>query len=72
MAAGYGLGLRLSKSQNAAFGGAAVLGAASGAAAYALNSCAPEVAAIDLHNYVAGVDDPKAVKKEDIEDIARK
>ncbi|BBN70099.1 translocon at the inner envelope membrane of chloroplasts 110, partial [Prunus dulcis] len=72
VAAGYGLGLRLSKSQNAAFGGAAVLGAAGGAAAYALNSCAPEVAAIDLHNYVAGVDDPKAVKKEDIEGIARK
>ncbi|CAB4282082.1 unnamed protein product [Prunus armeniaca] len=72
VAAGYGLGLRLSKSQNTAFGGAAVLGAAGGAAAYALNSCAPEVAAIDLHNYVAGVDDPKAVKKEDIEDIARK
>ncbi|KAM1553063.1 hypothetical protein PS1_005832 [Malus domestica] len=72
VAAGYGLGLRLGKSQNAAYGGAAVLGAAGGAAVYALNSCAPEVAAVNLHNYVAGLDDPKAVKKEDIEGIARK
>ncbi|KAM1055623.1 hypothetical protein ACFX13_029831 [Malus domestica] len=72
VAAGYGLGLRLGKSQNAAYGGAAVLGAAGGAALYAMNSCAPEVAAVDLHNYVAGFDDPKAVKKEDIEGIARK
>ncbi|KAM1099304.1 hypothetical protein TB2_005799 [Malus domestica] len=72
VAAGYGLGLRLGKSQNAAYGGAAVLGAAGGAAVYALNSCTPEVAAVNLHNYVAGLDDPKAVKKEDIEGIARK
>lgn len=48
------------------------IGAAGGAAAYALNACVPEVAAANLHNYVAGCDDPGAVKKEDIEEIANK
>lgn len=47
-------------------------GAAGGAAAYALNACVPEVAAARLHNYVAGHDDPGAVKNEDIEEIAKK
>ena len=47
-------------------------GAAGGAAAYALNACVPEVASVSLHNYVAGCDDPGAVKKEDIEEIAKK
>lgn len=72
VAAGYGLGLRFGKSRNAALGGAAALAAASGAAVYSLNSCVPEVAAVDLHNYVAGFDDPKNVKKEEIESIATK
>lgn len=72
IAAGYGLGLRFGRSRNAALGGAAALGAASGAAVYALNSCVPEVAAIELHNYVAGNDNPKVVKKEEVERIAKK
>ncbi|XP_062086719.1 protein TIC110, chloroplastic [Humulus lupulus] len=72
VAAGYGLGFRFGQSRNAALGGAVALGAASGAAAYALNACVPEVAAVELHNYVAGSDDPKAVKKEEIEAIAKK
>ncbi|KAL3722241.1 hypothetical protein ACJRO7_034590 [Eucalyptus globulus] len=71
LAAGYRLGLRFGGgSRNAALGGAAVLGAAGGAAAYAVRACVPEVAAADLHNYVAGCDDPQAVRKEDIEQIA--
>lgn len=72
VAAGYGLGIKVGKSQNAAIGAAVVLGAAGGAAAYALNACVPEVAAVELHNYVAGSDDPTAVKKEEIEGIAKK
>lgn len=72
IAAGYGLGSRFGKSQTAALGGAVVLGAAGGAAGYALNACIPDVAATDLHNYVAGHSDPRAVKKEDIEKIAKK
>ncbi|KAM5583035.1 protein TIC110, chloroplastic [Rosa sericea] len=72
VAAGYGLGLRVGKTQNTALGGAVVLGAAGGAAVYALNASVPAVAAVDLHNYVAGRDDPRAVKKEDIEGIAKK
>lgn len=72
IAAGYGLGLRFGGSRNAGVGGAIALGAAGAGAAYALNSCAPEVAAINLHNYVADFDDPAALKKEDIEAIANK
>ncbi|XP_022868428.1 protein TIC110, chloroplastic [Olea europaea var. sylvestris] len=69
VAAGYGLGSRFGGSRNAGLGGAVVLGAAGAGAAYALNSCVPDVAAVNLHNYVAGCDDPGAVKKEDIEAI---
>ncbi|KAM7256028.1 hypothetical protein ACFE04_011769 [Oxalis oulophora] len=72
VAAGYGLGLTVGKSRNAAIGGAVVLGAASGAAGLALNSCVPDVAAADLHNYVAGYDDPAAIKRHDVENIAKK
>lgn len=71
-AAGYGLGLRVGKTQNTALGGAVVLGAAGGAAVYALNASAPAVAAVDLHNYVAGRDDPRDVRKDEIEGIAKK
>ncbi|CAK8537923.1 unnamed protein product [Lathyrus sativus] len=72
VAAGYGLGSRFGGSRNAALGGAVALGAAGGAAAYALNAAAPQVAAVNLHNYVAGFDDPSTVTKEDIELIANK
>ncbi|KAJ9565110.1 hypothetical protein OSB04_001076 [Centaurea solstitialis] len=69
VAAGYGLGLRIGGSRNASIGGAVVLGAAGAGAVYALNSSVPEVAAVSLHNYVAG-SDPGALKKEDIDSIA--
>ncbi|KAK4483071.1 hypothetical protein RD792_010247 [Penstemon davidsonii] len=72
VAAGYGLGARFGGSRNAGLGGAVVVGAAGAGAAYALNSCVPQVAAANLHNYVVGCDDPGAVKKEDIEAIANK
>ncbi|XP_022729007.1 protein TIC110, chloroplastic isoform X2 [Durio zibethinus] len=72
LAAGYGLGLRFGGNRNAALGGAAILGAAGGAAAYALNAAVPEVAAVSLHNYVAARDGPEAIKREDIENIAKK
>lgn len=69
VAAGYGLGLRIGGNRNASLGGAVVLGAAGAGAVYALNSSVPEIAAVSLHNYVAG-SDPGALKKEDIESIA--
>ncbi|KAL3517987.1 hypothetical protein ACH5RR_020576 [Cinchona calisaya] len=72
VAAGYGLGSKFGGSRNVAVGGAVALGAAGAGAAYALNSCVPEVAAVNLHNYVADFDDPSALKKEDIEAIANK
>lgn len=72
VAAGFGLGFRFGGSRNAALGGAVALGAAGAGAAYALNSCAPEVAAANLHNYVAECDDLGALKKEDIEAIANR
>ncbi|KAL2317396.1 hypothetical protein Fmac_031272 [Flemingia macrophylla] len=72
VAAGYGLGSRFGASRYAAIGGAVALGAAGGAAAYALNAAAPQVAAVNLHNYVAAFDDPAKLKKEEIEAIAAK
>lgn len=48
------------------------MGAAGGAAAYALNAMAPQVAAVNLHNYVADLDHPLLLKKEDIENIANR
>lgn len=71
-AAGYGLGSRFGGSRNVAIGAAVALGAAGGAAAYGLNSCVPEVAATNLHNYVAQCDDPLALNKEDILAIANR
>ncbi|XP_020210631.1 protein TIC110, chloroplastic [Cajanus cajan] len=72
VAAGYGLGSRFGASRYAAIGGAVALGAAGGAAAFALNAAAPQVAAVNLHNYVAAFDDPAKLKKEEIEAIATK
>ncbi|KAF5727299.1 hypothetical protein HS088_TW22G00992 [Tripterygium wilfordii] len=72
IAAGYGLGSRFGKNRNAALGGAAVVGVAGGTMVYALSTAVPEVAATELHNYVADCDDPGAVKKEYINGIARK
>jgi hypothetical protein len=37
-----------------------------------LNSCVPEVAAANLHNFVADCEDPLALTKEDIDGIAKK
>ncbi|XP_047940681.1 protein TIC110, chloroplastic [Salvia hispanica] len=71
-AAGYGLGSRFGGSRNAAIGGAVAVGAAGAGAAYALNSCVPEVAATSLHNYVVECGGPGAVKKEDVDAIAKK
>ncbi|KAK7321410.1 hypothetical protein VNO77_32031 [Canavalia gladiata] len=71
-AAGYGLGSRFGSSRYAALGGAVAAGAAGGAVAYALNASAPQVAAVNLHNYVAAFDDPSKLKKEDIDAIANK
>jgi len=73
IAAGYGIGLRAGGgSRAAAVAGAAVLGAASLAGAAAVNSVVPEVAAVGLHNYVAGHDDPTNMESGEVEAIAKK
>ncbi|RLN18203.1 hypothetical protein C2845_PM02G10690 [Panicum miliaceum] len=73
IAAGYGIGLRAGGGSRAvAVAGAAVLGAASVAAAAAVNSVVPEVAAVGLHNYVAGHDDPTNMESGEVEAIAKK
>ncbi|KAJ1295017.1 hypothetical protein BS78_01G191000 [Paspalum vaginatum] len=73
VAAGYGIGLRAGGGSRAvAVAGAAVLGAASVAGAAALNSVVPEVAAVGLHNYVAGHDDPTNLDNAEVEAIANK
>ncbi|KAL5720861.1 hypothetical protein ACHQM5_013491 [Ranunculus cassubicifolius] len=70
IAAGYGLGFKFGGNRNAGLGGAVALGAAGSAAVYVMNSCVPDVAAVNLHNYVAGYDDPKALRRDEIEGIA--
>ncbi|XAR58860.1 hypothetical protein NMG60_11014426 [Bertholletia excelsa] len=71
-AAGYALGALFGGSRNASLGGVLALGVAGAGAVAALNSCVPEVAAVKLHNYVAGFDDPMLLKKDKIEAIANK
>ncbi|CAD6213041.1 unnamed protein product [Miscanthus lutarioriparius] len=71
--AGYGIGLRAGGGSRAvAVAGAAVLGAASVAGAAAVNAMVPEVAAVGLHNYVAGHDDPTNLESGEVEAIANK
>lgn len=73
VAAGYGIGLRAGGGSRAvAVAGAAVLCAASVAGAAAVNSVVPEVAAVGLHNYVAGHDDPTNLDNGEVEAIAKK
>ncbi|KAK2386625.1 protein TIC110, chloroplastic [Trifolium repens] len=70
--AGFSLGSKFVGSRNAAIGGAVALGVAGGAAAYALNAAAPQVAAVNLHNFVSGLDDPSMLKNKDIDEIANR
>jgi len=72
VAAGFHLGSKFGGSRNAAVGGAVALGVAGGAAAYALNAAAPQVAAVNLHNFVADLDHPSLLKNEDIDRIANR
>ncbi|XP_042373930.1 protein TIC110, chloroplastic-like [Zingiber officinale] len=72
IAAGFGIGVRLGGTKAAGIGVAAALGAASGAAAYSLNSKVPEVAAVSLHNLVVGYDDPADLSKDEVEAIVQK
>ncbi|XP_045824097.1 protein TIC110, chloroplastic-like [Trifolium pratense] len=72
VAAGFSLGSKFGGSRNAAVGGAVALGVAGGAAAFALNAAAPRVASVDLHKFVAGLDDPSMLKNEDIDEIVNR
>lgn len=72
IAAGFGIGVRLGGTKAVGIGVAAALGAASGAAAYSLNSKVPEVAAVSLHNLVVGYDDPADLRKDEVEAIVQK
>ncbi|KAF0933925.1 hypothetical protein E2562_020839 [Oryza meyeriana var. granulata] len=73
VAAGYGIRLRAGGGSRAvAVVGAVVFGAASMAGAAAVNSVVPEVAAVGLHNYVAGCDDPNMLESGEVEAIASK
>ncbi|KAF0914911.1 hypothetical protein E2562_032826 [Oryza meyeriana var. granulata] len=61
--AGYGIGLWAGDGSRAV----AVAGRRA-----AVNSVVPEVAAVGLHNYVAGCDDPKKLESGEVEAIASK
>lgn len=72
LAAGYALGAGTKGTRTAAVGGALALGAAGGATAYVLNSAAPAIAAVQLHNALVNLDDPKSLKREEVDAIVKK
>lgn len=72
LAAGYALGANAKGTRTAAVGGALALGAAGGATAFILNSSAPTIAAVLLHNVVVKLDDPTSLKREEVDAIVEK
>ncbi|KAL3700437.1 hypothetical protein R1sor_018459 [Riccia sorocarpa] len=72
LAAGYAVGARAKGTTFASVGGALALGAVGGATAYALNSSAPHVAAVELHNVLVNHPDPESLKREEVDSIAKK
>lgn len=72
LAAGYAVGATAKGTKSAAFGGALALGVAGGATAYALNSTAPRIAAVTLHNKVVKCGDPTSLNREDIDSLLHK
>lgn len=72
LAAGYALGASTKGTRTAAVGGAVALGAAGCATAYILNSSAPTIAAVQLHNAVVNLDDPTSLKREEVDAIVKK
>eukprot|EP00249_Psilotum_nudum_P019718 c27384_g1_i1 orf=318-3365(-) len=72
LAAGYALGANTKGTRTAALGGAVALGAVGGATAYALNSAAPMIAAVHLHNALVNHKDPKSLKPEEVDTIINK
>ncbi|KAI4383479.1 hypothetical protein MLD38_009313 [Melastoma candidum] len=82
VAAGYGVGVRIGgggPKSLAATGGAVVAGAAAGGCAYyAAKAVVPEIASVELRNHVVAVgagdgdSDGAGIKREDIDEIARK
>lgn len=72
LAAGYAVGVTTKGTRTAAFGGALALGVAGGATAYALNSTAPRIAAVTLHNKVVKCGDPTSLNSEDIDSLLHK
>lgn len=72
LAAGYAIGLRTRGTRATCIGGAVALGLIGGAAVSALNSAVPSAAVVSLHNKVAGCSNLGSLKREDIEQVARR
>ena len=74
LAAGYALGTSYTKGKTriAAIGGSVALGAAGIATAYLVNSSAPAIAAVKLHNAVAKLDDPTSLQREEVDAIVKR
>ncbi|KAF3796267.1 TIC110 protein [Nymphaea thermarum] len=72
LAAGYAIGLRIGGTRATSIGGAVALGLVGGAAVITLNSAVPGAAVVSLHNKVAGCSNLEALKREDIEQVARR
>ncbi|KAJ7564728.1 hypothetical protein O6H91_02G030900 [Diphasiastrum complanatum] len=72
MAAGYAVGVRAKGTKIAAVGGALALGAVGGVAAYSINSAAPQVAAVKLHNALVNNPRPVSLQKQEVDEILSK
>ncbi|CAM6105340.1 unnamed protein product [Calypogeia fissa] len=72
LAAGYAGGRAVVGTPAASLGGAVAVGAVGGLTAFALNSSAPNVAAVQLHNALVNHPDPKSLTKEEIDSVLEK
>jgi hypothetical protein len=73
LAGGYAAGRTVKPNFPAAsLGGAAAAGAVGGLAAFAINSAAPTVAAVQLHNALVNYSDPKSITSEEVDSLIKK
>eukprot|EP01018_Ginkgo_biloba_P037443 Gb_29882 [translate_table: standard] len=72
LAVGYFVGGNTKGTRIVAFGGALALGVVGGITAYALNSTAPRIVIVNLHNKVVNCGHPSTLNKEEIDSILNK
>lgn len=72
VASGYAVGRTTKATPAAILGCALAVGAVGGLSAFALNSTAPNVAAVQLHNALVNHPDPKSLTQEEVDSIVQR